>query len=172
MPVRGNTGAGYSSGTSSIVRVIDSAFRDNGGPGVRMSSGTVTIAGATVTGNGGPGIICQAQSGINMTNTTVAGNAGGGLHVEYCPGRITDSVIEGNRTLGDGGGIRVAGFLHEGYAPRIERSVIRDNHAAGRGGGIFNAKPGPDYLGPLVVVDRRSAGTRLRRAVASTARRR
>ncbi len=151
--VRGNAGSGYSSGTVSRLVVIDSVFRDNGAAGISMGNGDITISGSTVDGNGGVGIRCVAQSSLQMSDTTVTRNAGGGLHISYCPGRITDSMIVGNRTSGDGGGIWTAGWISEGYAPRIERCTIRDNQAAGRGGGIFNAKPRPEHLGPLVVVD-------------------
>ena len=127
-----------------------------------------------LTGNAakwGGGIYNGVEATVNILRSTISDNSaispalggigsGGGLYNEGGYIGLVDSVVSGNDSVSDGGGIRNAGFgslyllrstVHNndavftgggirsdsGYV-RIKDSSITLNHADGSGGGIFN----------------------------------
>lgn len=92
---------------------------DNAGPGVSVQgASTVTLSGATISGNSGP-----AGAGIANDGSTVV---------------VIDSTISHNTaTSGEGGGIESVGYVSNPASVTLVRTNITDNTAEnGSGGGV------------------------------------
>jgi fibronectin-binding autotransporter adhesin len=136
------------------VTVTDSEVSNNGDPSTILSSGSgissgrdLTVVRSTVSGNyadGGGGL--WGGGNIVVTDSFITDNhnqssdglfgAGGGIFQPQNSAlnptmTITSTVISGNTSKGDGGGIFANGEA------LIVDSVISGNHADARGGGIF-----------------------------------
>jgi parallel beta-helix repeat protein len=106
----------------------------------------VTITG----GSSGRGVAVFGRYGggsrCTITDSTISGNAGGGVAVggeTLCT--IIDSTISGN-TAGGGGGIRVG--VYSGVT--IVGSTISNNTADESGGGIYGLKSGVTIVGSTI----------------------
>jgi predicted outer membrane repeat protein len=146
------------SGTMSISNCIISGnststdAQDSHGGGM-ASSGPLTIAGSTITGNSaardGGGIYRFSGGTLTLTNSTVSNNtansdnnatgSGGGMYFRGDAGSatISGSTINGNQALGNstsagnGGGIDVSSVLD------LTHSTVSGNTAGRNGGGIY-----------------------------------
>lgn len=117
---------------------------------VIITSGTVTIAGLTITGGNavsGGGIFNDAGV-LTVVDSTVSGNAatgngrttgGGGIYnnsgtVTVSGSTVSDNILTGPDTLAGGGGIS-----NNSGTVTVSDSVVSDNEAArGYAGGIYN----------------------------------
>jgi len=120
-----------------------------GGGGIFVNSGRVTIVDCVISGNsasGGGGIYGYIASTVNLINSTVSGNsadAGGGVYLAGSMGSIllgpaylamTNSTISGN-VAGDGGGL-----FNRGSATIINSTISANSGSLG--GGIKNQGTG------------------------------
>lgn len=145
-----------SSISGAMVRAMDSAasfdgatFRQNqvgnllgvtGGPAIDF--GAITYTGLSATGNlsAGCGASADAWSYIGLDDSVVASNTLGGA-VLCGQVHVTRSTIANNTIhAGDGGAIRVSGYLP--YDAWVRNSLIAHNHTTGSGGGIWTDTPG------------------------------
>ncbi|MEX2457442.1 MAG: choice-of-anchor Q domain-containing protein, partial [Actinomycetota bacterium] len=123
-----NGGAGIqASGTLSLTdstvsgntEVFTSASSEEGGAGINISSGTLTLLRSSVTGNSGArlggGIRLWCMTGVTITESTISGNQanaadgrGGGIDVPCAgnPATVVNSTISGNTAATQGGGFR------------------------------------------------------------------
>lgn len=159
----------YGGGISALNTFVDGSsgfnvIRDNeaevSGGGLSVSFGSVQLFGTEIRGN-----VANGGGGIDAINLTLGmvsclvqsnranGVSGGGMNLQNCQtvltdgpaaGGMTQMVVEGNSTLGRGGGIAVIdGVLS------VSNLVLRGN-VAGSGGGLHS-------LGSSVVVVATSA---------------
>lgn len=121
---------------NATVELRDLTIRGGTNSGIRQALGSLTLRSVTVTNNGVPG----GGSGIDSFNgalivigSAVRANQGGGI---FCTGSgaltVADSVVEGNTSLGSGGGLTVIGS-----AGTIRNSTISNNTAV-VGGGVYH----------------------------------
>jgi hypothetical protein len=138
---------GHFNVTISGLRIANGIVADLGGGGIfNQSSGTLTVARCTISGNtassGGGGGIYNDGGPVTITNSTISRNAasghGGGIsNVIGGPVTITNSTISGN-TASSGGGVD-----NEFGAVNLVNSTISGNTASSSfgsssGGGIYN----------------------------------
>jgi hypothetical protein len=104
--------------------VLGSTVREAGGPGVLAEYGDAEVVDSTVTGSLGGGAGVAAAGQILVSNSTIAGNQGPGVHGTEPASvvHVEDSRVTGN--FGDGvtGGRRI--------------TVVRSDVSANRGDGI------------------------------------
>jgi hypothetical protein len=151
----GQAGGGIH-GTGTVIlrrsRVVDNEAPDVGG-GVFMEQGSLVAERSVLRDNRageGGGAFVGPTARLQITKSTVRDNYaltgdGGGLSVTTGPffgtPRITESAIDHNHSVSDGGGlVAAAEFM------LIDNSTFADNTAAGRGGGIHAY---PDSLARL-----------------------
>ncbi|HEY1573287.1 MAG TPA: hypothetical protein VGG05_18235 [Pseudonocardiaceae bacterium] len=143
--ITGNTGALGSAPINifeGTVTIDSSTISGNTGSlaGAITNDGTLTVSRTTISGNtgrtggiaNGRGLRVQDHSRIT-DNTGTAGGAAGGILNDFGDASltVTDSVIQGNKSAGDGGGIR-----SRAQPVTITHSTITGNTAANNGGGI------------------------------------
>ncbi|MBV8984058.1 MAG: right-handed parallel beta-helix repeat-containing protein [Acidimicrobiia bacterium] len=128
-----------SGGTLTLNAVTVSA--NNGAAGGISNSGTLTVRGSTISGNGavglsgGGGIFNAGGASMTLTSSTVTDNQavrgnGGGI-VNAGSAALTSSTVSGNGALFFAGGI-----LNEGTATMtLTSSKVSDNNAVRAGGG-------------------------------------
>jgi len=120
--------------TSGIVNFADSFL-----PGNSYINGKTILTDSYVSDNLGRGIVNEGN--MEVSNSTISNNSGGGIDQEsiatnrfgFVLGRLTvkNSIITGNKTNSNGGGIyKGSGELY------ITNSTISNNQAVGNGGGI------------------------------------
>jgi len=117
---------------------VSSAFRHGGG--IDNFGGTLTVTGATLSGNSatvGGGICNEFGGTLTLTGSTLSGNTadGGGGITNYGVAIVAQSTISKNTANSTGGGIDNAGTL------TLSGSTVSQNAANGKdgyGGGIYN----------------------------------
>ncbi len=150
LTIAGTGGTDGNLGTGDGTTVIDIAY-----PNVTAGNTlTYVLAGLTITGgdsvdeNGSIGDGVHQGGGITLRNGSSTTSEG------QISLTIRDSVVTGNHTNGDGGGIYAKSYAGEAVAITIERSVISGNSSGdtsgepfinydhGNGGGIAVNMPG------------------------------
>ena len=134
-----------------------------GGAGIRIDDGeTITIDSCTIadnemttfsTGDGG-GIWLSSSSSLTITNSTIEGNStikdGGGICVRSSAGStciITNCTITGNTSGDDGGGLYIAGLA----TVQVTNVTVAENSATGDGDGLaINAAGSYDIKNSLL----------------------
>jgi hypothetical protein len=134
-----------------------------GGAGIRVDDGeTISIDSCTIadnvmtnfsTGDGG-GIWLSSGSSLTITNSTIEGNStlsdGGGIFVRSSAGSIctiTNCTISGNTSGDDGGGLYIAGSA----TVELTNVTIAENSATGNGDGVaINAAGSYDIRNSLL----------------------
>ncbi len=127
--------------------LIQNCYSSGAGGGIQSVKGSVVTAVSTTVRNcyaiwgGGMSLWGEADlSGMTFTGN-VAGSSGGAIS-STAPLTVTDSLIEGNRSAYDGGGICTA----TGHRPKFIRCTFAGN-AAPRGSAVQTTKgEGPDPL--------------------------
>ncbi len=127
--------------------LIQNCYSSGAGGGIQSVKGSVVTAVSTTVRNcyatwgGGMSLWGEADlSGMTFTGN-VAGSSGGAIS-STAPLTVTDSLIEGNRSAYDGGGICTA----TGHRPKFIRCTFTGN-AAPRGSAVQTTKgEGPDPL--------------------------
>lgn len=118
-----------------ILTIDDSCVADNGGPGVEVSSGTLTVKDNTaITGNVGGGIVATGGD-TTITRNTIRHNRGmGGLYLADGTFTIVGNYIDNNvTTRRDVGGV----YFGEGAAAEFRFNTVVDNrNATTSGAGI------------------------------------
>ncbi|HEX6190396.1 MAG TPA: Ig-like domain-containing protein, partial [Pyrinomonadaceae bacterium] len=112
---------------------------------VRTDGGTVNLINSTVSGNLGGGVFVDATGVVGVSQSTISGNsaAGGGAGI-YCDNGstlyMTNSTVSGNTTPLSGGGITALnGCIVTSVNVTISNNTAdNDNNGSGAGGGIFN----------------------------------
>jgi parallel beta-helix repeat protein len=134
-----------------------------GGAGIRIDDGeTITIDSCTIADNvqtdlstgDGAGIWLSSSSSLTITNSTIEGNStlgdGGGIYVRASAGStctITNCTISGNTSGDDGGGLYIAGSA----TVELTNVTIAENSATGDGDGIaINAAGSYDIKNSLL----------------------
>lgn len=143
----GSTVTGNTAGDPTDI--LDGPFGRGGGVFVRNGSLSVAltmIVDNAANGDGG-GIAHQAFSGdlANLFGLTVTGNdangTGGGIDIDGADGlSLADSVLAGNQSIAQGGGLSIANT-----AATVERVTVEANTSGAVGGGIHafeNQNPG------------------------------
>jgi hypothetical protein len=113
-------------------------IRHNGGSGVMPNSGTLTINGGSITGNGS-GISIMAPATLNSVSITQNLN-GGGVSIAAPFGSTTLlNCLIANNTNSSNGGFGGGGVNNQSFGPvSIINTTISGNSTAGSGGGILN----------------------------------
>jgi len=115
------------SGLGTMVAIHDltiSGARD-AAVGVSVEDGgTLSLAGATISGNAGGGISVSTGGAVSLTATTISGNAGGGITAQSGSLVIDQATIVGN------GGTN-PGIVVFGGSIALTRSSIKDNPGGG-----------------------------------------
>ena len=106
-------------------------------------TGTLTIAGSTITGNHsdgpGGGISMSAAGTLNVTDSTISGNGtstGNGGGINFLIGgtlNLARSTVSGNSAAASGGGIS----MYQPTGMTITNSTISGNIAGSDGGGVY-----------------------------------
>ena len=107
---------GYSS-----VRLTNSTVSGNSGSGISASDASVMVTNSSVSGNTGRGIVASGTK-LTVTNSTVSDNTDGGIASSNLT--LMNSMITGNSTDFDGGGIRFGNYMGGGT---LINSTISDN---------------------------------------------
>jgi len=106
----------------------------------------VRLTSLTLSGPGGaaaPGSttgVCVTAGALRLRHARVTGFSAGGLHVEASAGgdgaelAVYNSLVDGNRNPGDGGGIA---FIGAASTLSIDQSSIVGNTSDGMGGGVY-----------------------------------
>jgi hypothetical protein len=142
----------YRTGTMTIrgCTVIDNVAAWSGGIG---NLGDLTVVNTTVSGNtalseDGGGIENFDDATATLLNTTVslntAGADGGGILNEGAL-TLTDSMVSGNSTVVNGGGIH-----NNGGALTLTNTMVESNSAGSDGGGIYNFEGALTLIGTVV----------------------
>ena len=97
----------------------------------------VTILGAgaastVIEQTGGGAVLTIVDGPVQVRRVTITGASAGGIG-HAAPLTLEDSVVTGNATSGDGGGIRTFGSSRL----TLDNTMVSLNTADGRGGGIF-----------------------------------
>lgn len=149
--IRDVTGEGIScieNSSPSMYRLTVSGCRTLGNGIYCVGQSSPIISEAVIENNDaggrdGGGLSCWNQSSPTLTNVVVrnnTGNSGGGIYVDYdCSITIVHSLISGNWSHGDGGG------LHGGRMNITDTKII-GNRADGLGGGIYSIALGEGIL--------------------------
>lgn len=117
--VSGMTGSGLSNSGAANVHVQDSTFRDNGGAGVSVASGSTTLAQVVSRNNGGAGV-AASPGAVSVINSQIEHNGGAGIAIaSYAYASIVNTTIQSNT----GSGLDVL----SGASARIERATILVN---------------------------------------------
>ncbi len=163
--VRGNVASAEGGGlwNGAGVMTVDGTFisgntasgdgSDQGGGGIYNLSGVLTVTGATITDNvadgaagSGGGILSDAGSSYNLTNTIVRNNsavrAGGGIEDNTkTAGAETNSLLMVNldsnsvaSSPGNGGGLHITGDADL----TVNGGTVNGNFASAEGGGLWN----------------------------------
>jgi hypothetical protein len=138
-----NGGGIFNFGTLTMTGGAVSGNTASEGGGINSFKGTVTLTNVTVSGNTATqrtgGIINNgsqfASSTLNLINSTVSGNTGGGLF-NFGTAQLTNSTVSGNTPGGiyaSGGGIGNRGYL------TVTGGSVSGNRASAYGGGINNS---------------------------------
>lgn len=120
----------------------------NGSGGAIYNNDNTTVEGCTITGNSsqwGAGIYNTPYGSLAVVRSTISGNSaispipeaigsGGGLYNWGGNLQILDSVVTGNDSVSDAGGIQ---NVNGGYLT-VARSTVSGNSAVNFGGGIRN----------------------------------
>jgi CSLREA domain-containing protein len=147
--VSGNKGTGLS--LTRVTATLDHVrLARNGGGGIGIFNGRLTVTDCTIAGNATPayggGISALDGSHVTITNTTLSGNSaalGGAIYVRaFDYGRVTTIVNVSNSTISNnaasvgGGGVFAVNFEDEApaLAELLHTTVVRNR--APRGGGL------------------------------------
>lgn len=148
---RGDTGGVIYSNTGTW-NISGSAFLNNsstststGGGAIYAIHGTMTIDNCTFRGNttsstggGGAMFITNISSLITIVDTVIQGNSsgtlgGGGVYIENNNRMdLTNVILSGNRTTGDGGAVNEKGYANYLFC------TISGNYAGNTGGAIYH----------------------------------
>ena len=144
-------------GGTGNVTVTDSLIADNsaaggGGGGIGLpfeDTGSLTVTGSTIKDNtltganlgGGGGIFAETIGAVSITNTTIEGNTsladGGGFSESFDSPKnlvLSNDTIENNQsTQGNGGGIA----YETAHNLTIQNCTLSGNTASKAGGGLF-----------------------------------
>jgi hypothetical protein len=118
---------------------IVSGNADRGG-GIYCLTSSPTIKNCVINGCNGfycGGIYCKDEAAAVIIDCKIMGNAGtycGGLRVVRSDTLVVNTVIAGNASAGDGGGIRCD---YGPGQPAFVNCTVADNHAAENGGGLW-----------------------------------
>jgi len=128
--------------------LTDSQVSDNQGSGI-VNKGNMEVRNSTIYGNSSSGIfnesLGQIRSGLitgnlEVQNSIITGNKtdgnGGGIFTGYGKVEVTNSTIVQNEAVGNGGGIYISPRFQYSQVD-ITNSTISNNVALGRGGGIY-----------------------------------
>ena len=123
------TGNGAGITGYAILSISRSTIANNDGTGV-VSLNTLEITDSVITENslGVAGI----SATLDIRKSVVSDNTAGGVEVGLGSAIVMDSIISGNTSSANGGGIFNSGAL------TITDSLVTGNAAAGFGGGIYN----------------------------------
>ncbi len=94
-PVFGSPGLNVSGGTTATVLVVRGKLTGNGGAGVLVRSGSLTISQSTITGNTGPGVQIIGSVTFDITNSVITNNGtstNGGVRLGGIAGAGTHRV--------------------------------------------------------------------------------
>ena len=131
--VRDNSAIGINNDSNALL-VKDSVIADNGAQGIENSQQkATTVLRSTIRGNGGAGI--RNSGSLLVVDSVLRDNQGGGIE-SYAYVTMRGSVVAGNSSPGNGGGLLLAA-LGPGGQGDISDSVIEGNHAGSLGGGIY-----------------------------------
>jgi hypothetical protein len=126
--------------TNSIV----SNNRSNGGGGINVVEGTMTLIGSVVSGNqsSGAGGGISSFKPVNILNCLIANNtssaSGGGLQLgSLFTSNVLNTTISGNSSAGIGGGIWVASTINFTNLTIVNNRSDSDNSGGEQGGGIY-----------------------------------
>lgn len=136
-------------GTTLTLKDTDIEFNSaQEGGGIYLRSGSVIISNtdtgkgrinSNIAYEGGGGIKLKdsdavlTAKNVNICNNHAASEEGGGIK-NYGTVTITDSIITGNASKKDGGGI----YSSKKGDLTLDNSEIRDNLSEGNGGGVYN----------------------------------
>ena len=113
-------------------KVSRTAFTGNAGFGLAAAGEHLVLSRLAATVNQGDGIKCAMATGITVTQSTIAGNAGRGVLFDHVDGsRLVKSVITGN----DGNGVEIDAQAANG-ANVVDKNLIAGNSS---GVGILGA---------------------------------
>ncbi len=146
----------YGTGPLNIVRcVISNNVSTNGGGGVFIGPGNITISESTIDNNSaadqGGGILNASSATVNISNSSITNNdsltsnsqgSGGGIaNSSTGTVNVTNSTISGN-TVGTLGIAQGGGIVNSGSGSvRVVNCTITNNHAE-EGGGVSNTGGG------------------------------
>ena len=139
--------------TGSGVAVVGNSYSDNSGSFIMYGG---SIAGNTVTGNGGGVYIDNTQyNKFTMYGGSISGNKadgnGGGIYALNGKITMTDDTMIVNNTAGVyGGGVHIG----DGSSTDFEMSGgrITDNKAGTAGGGVYVGKSGSISMSGVVII--------------------
>jgi len=106
--ISGNNNCGVYVNSRSTFTMNSGAISGNSSYGVYVRGGAFTMAGGTISGNGG-GVYLEGET-FTMTGGTISGNTrknGGGVYVEHGTFTMRDGTISGNIARESGGGVYV-----------------------------------------------------------------
>jgi hypothetical protein len=132
-------------GHGGMLTVNASTFSGNSavsGGGIANVFGGVTLTNSTLSGNAGGGIYNFAGM-LTVSASTLAGNAavsGGGIDNVYGGVTLTTSTLSGNSAHGGFEALGAGGGIYSaGGLVMISASTLSDNSAHDDGGGIYNS---------------------------------
>jgi len=127
----------FGSATSTVKNSTfsNNSSRFDGGAGIYVDSGTVTVTGCTLTGN-----VAEAAGGITPS--------GGAIYVISGNMTISGCILTGNSAPNAGGAIYVGGGT-----VTLTNDKVAGNTAAGYGGGLYISSGATVYLDSFTVAN-------------------
>jgi hypothetical protein len=151
----------YSAGSSGKITITGTKITGNvstgtsfvGGGGLYVKFGVAGVIGSTISnnisaGDNGGGVEANNFTNLFISKSIITGNqtqktnggvsnGGGGLYIRgngttSVEATIAGSIVNGNKSTGNGGGLSATGGVDLG----ISKSVVSGNSAGGNGGGI------------------------------------
>jgi predicted outer membrane repeat protein len=147
--VSDNGANGITASMQGGVILDDSTIADNGARGISVWNASVTLERSTVSGNAGGGIEVDFSTYLFVYSSTVVGNAaptfGGGLLVERESPPFGSFVIEDSTIVNNAAGISGGGLyirFLDGGLAHLTNVKFLNNRAGTSGGGIDSVGPG------------------------------
>lgn len=98
--VSGNTSDGVYASTFGPATVAGSTISGNGGKGVNANGGAATITSSTVYGNASDGLYVGVHGKTTIANSTICGNGGSGLYSNYGLVTLINTIVAFNAASG------------------------------------------------------------------------
>jgi len=130
--ISGNGQEGISTFSDGPTRLVRATIDGNGGSGVDTRGFPARIIDSTITNNGGHGVEHNGGTPLDITGSTITGNALHGI-AGGTPVRVVDSVVTGNGTGADCGVTMTCADVAALRLPKLKNTTCETSYDATSG---------------------------------------